>query len=160
MRQVSAAVTLINGIVGLPAALGNGTAEATTAASTTHRVLPDAAVTRAIVQRALENPQAWSIASLEASQQELAAHFSSQTHDAAAAYPLTLSSQPPERPDILTLCWAEAFGPDRGWSCMAPPNRSLLQMRPQVRDRVERESRVQFLDVTVIRVRGHIIGHL
>ena len=143
MRQVSAAVTLINGIVGLPAALGNGTAEeqtettaTTPAASTTHRVLPDAAVTRAIVQRALENPQAWSIASLEASQQELAAHFSSQTHDAAAAYPLTLSSQPPERPDILTLCWAEAFGPDRGWSRVAPPNRSLLQMRPQVRYRV------------------------
>ena len=148
MRQVSAAVTLINGIVGLPAALGSGTAEEqteTTTGSTTHRVLPDAAVTRAIVQRALENPQAWSIASLEASQRELAAHFSSQTHDAAAAYPLTLSSQPPERPDILTLCWAEAFGPDRGWSCMAPPNRSLLQMRPQVRDRVERESRVRSL---------------
>ena len=146
---MSAAVTLINGIVGLPAALGNGTAEeqtkttaTTTAASTTHRVLPDAAVTRAIVQRALENPQAWSIASLEASQRDLAAHFSSQTHDAAAAYPLTLSSQPSERPDILTLCWAEAFGPDRGWSRVAPPNRSLLQMRPQVRYRVERAASV------------------
>ena len=133
----------------LPASLlGNGTAEeqtettaTTTAASTTHRVLPDAAVTRAIVQRALENPQSWSIASLEASQRELAAHFSSKTHDAAVAYPLTLSSQP-ERPDILTLCWAEAFGPDRGWSRMAPPSRSLLQLRPQVCYRVERAASV------------------